>query len=286
MQALNHNISMATALAKKEGISVNEAHTKMRQAGIQGSIGGSIKVGKELGLGASVGVSGDIKGQATATHGHSHQSGVDKNISDSDAKSYAESESKVRAYAKTHSESSQNSQAENLLVQTGSSLNKAYNLSNSAQYVDNHSASINTNMAQTVASQIRSEHPNMANRVLSATEGKDLNIQNKLINQAIEKRTDEIASGYNADQQNVRDRVNVSGLNMKKYAMSNFKQEPSEISGSDMSKIKKDIGKGMNALKSERLVFEGSSQKAMDKGLKESHRKVPNKLSSHMKDVL
>lgn len=232
-QSINHNISMAQTLAKKEGISVNDAYSKLHQASLTLGAKGALSVEAKYpgmspssgaaSLGASASLGGSAHFQAGQNHAVNSSTGVDKNISQNDARTFAENESKIRSYSKNHTYSSQNTDAENLVIQASQNLNKATSLSESAQYVQSNSASINTNMAQEVVDRVSHDHPGEAASILSATSGEGLVKQKEWVQDAISNKSDEIASQGTESMRGIqRGHGPQSMVDMHKYAVSNY----------------------------------------------------------------
>ena len=199
MSTLNN---LTQSLAEKEGISTTDAYQRLSQfsghwsGSGQGHIGWHMKkLPASLGAQGSAGITGS--GSQTSQHTGSYTVGTDENISASEAQDFRDAIHTIENYAKTHAYSAQNTEAQNLAIQTGADLNKAERLANSAQFIRTHSDAINTNFSQAFANYVQTQHPGEARAILSATGDSTLLArQQQLADQFIQTHATQLASQF------------------------------------------------------------------------------------------
>jgi len=245
--AMNTINSLTNNLAQKEGISTNDAFQKLSQTSASAGVSASEGL-KFLGTGGAATQNSSIEGSSSSRHDGNYSIGTTKDISSSDAHNFSEALNTVQSYSESHSASNQNTQSQNLAIQMGADLNNAQRLSNSAQFIQSHSAAINTNFSQAFANYVQSYYPQEANAILSATgDSPMLTKQQQLADQFIQTHARQLASQYASSSDNVQRGLNSATMqNRQKYAMQNYQHNSQNM-------MSKGSGLGINSSQSGNL---------------------------------
>ncbi len=242
--AMSRIHSLQNSLATKEGIHTQDAFQKLSKA----SGGGSISLGGkpwDIGVGGNVGV----EGSNSSSHEGTYSTGTDKNISASDAHDFRDALNTVKSYSQTHPYSDQNTDAQNIAIQMGTDLNNAERLSNSAQFIQSHSASINTNFSQAFANHMQTHNPAEANSVLSVTGNPVLLAkQGYYADRFIQTHAKQLASQFSSASADVQRGFDSPTMHdRQKYATQNYQQNSEGL-------ISKGNGLGIKEQQSQNLT--------------------------------
>lgn len=238
--AMNTVHSLTNSLAQKESVSAKDAFQRLSQASASAEIhaSGQVSAGFSLlGNGATSSMGGSLKagmtGQTSSRHEGSYSTSADRNISTSDAHNFSEALHTVQNYAQTHSLSDQNTQAQNLAIQMGADLSNVQRLSSSAQFIQSHSAAINTNFSQAFANYVQSHYPQEAHSILSATGDSPLLAkQQHLADQFIQTHAKQLAHQFSSASSDVQRGFNSMTMrNRQKYAMQNYHHNSQNLVG-------------------------------------------------------
>jgi conjugal transfer mating pair stabilization protein TraG len=166
-QALSTLTHIASDVAKRTGVTQEDALAHMTSAGINGHVGISSKdsvlghVGK-LAFGVSGGVDGHAKVERTSTSSDRYHEGTDHSVSAKEAEDFNQALNYVKNFAKTHHFDDSHSEGASLSNQLGAdlrdaqtashnydaSMSKASRISNARSYVESNSEQITTDLNQ------------------------------------------------------------------------------------------------------------------------------------------
>lgn len=238
-QAMTTLNSLSSQVAEREHTSQQDSFQKMTKMALSGSLNGSMAPFLNNKL-INLGLSGVLQEatEGTSNHQGSYSTDVNRDMTANEAKDFRQALNTVQHYAQTHSLSDQNSDAENLAIQTGADLNNAQRLSQTAQYVESHANTINTNFSQAFANHVREILPNHADVILSATGNSELlHWQQALANEFIQTHAEELGSQFAADSVNVQ-RGDASPImqRSREFLVENYQQQSNalEIQGDNL----------------------------------------------------
>lgn len=232
-QAMNTITSITNQVAQREGAKSGDTFQKLTQAALSGGLTGTVGIGGGSGMAArpmwdaKLSAGANVLAQGSSTHQGSYDTDVNRDISASEAKNFNKALNSITNYAKNHSFSDQNSDTENLVIQTGAELSEAQSLSRSAQFVESHADSVNTNFTQAFSDYVRKELPHKADEILSATGNSELLVwQKALANEFIQRHAKELTNQFAADSVNVQ-QGDYSGSmkHSKDYLKENYQQQ-------------------------------------------------------------
>lgn len=163
-KAMNDTFGFSESVAHKIGSSSSDVFKKLSQAAISGELNTST-IGSVLGIKGSI----SAMGQSSSIHDVSVTDSTDETNLSNQLHNFSEGINYLMGHAKTSSLSDQNSEQENLAIQTGASLADANRLSASAQNIETNSDSFNQNFSQMFAEQYERDHPLHSQSILSAT---------------------------------------------------------------------------------------------------------------------
>lgn len=225
--------TLTNALAKREGITTADAYQKFSKESI--SFGASASAGFGIGVKVGAQLSGNVSGGASSLHDGNHSTSSNSDISASEARDFREAVNTVKSYSQAHSYSKQNTDAENLAIQTGADISKAEGLSSSAQFIQSHSQAINTNFSQAFANYVQKNYPEEATAILSATGDSPLIArQQSLADQFIQTHAKDLAKQYSLDSFNVHSGMNPMGttVDRSKYLTQNYQRNTQAVQSS------------------------------------------------------
>jgi conjugal transfer mating pair stabilization protein TraG len=166
-QALATMTHIASDVAKRLGITQEDALARMTSAGLNAHAGVSSEksmlgnIGR-FAFGATAGVDTHAKGERTATSSDRYHEGTDSSVSAKEAQDFNQALNYVIHFARTHHFDNSHSEGASLSNQLGSdlreaqtashnrdaSLSKAARISNARSYVESHSDQMNTDLNQ------------------------------------------------------------------------------------------------------------------------------------------
>ena len=239
--------------AETHDISDQAAWNKFSEASSGLSLSGSFTKGLR---GIEGGVSGNagISGRLQSMSSDSYMSKLDNNISSSDLEKFSHSSQVVENYAQSHSVSDQNTAAQNAAIQMGASLSQAHSLSDTAQFIESNSNSINSNFNQEFSGWMHEHHASEADAVLSNTSNPQLLArQEELAGEFVATHAHDLVANHQSN-------IGMINHDPSKYLMDNYVQNSKRIddmrgniNAGDTNHIASQVGQNTNNIRQEIL---------------------------------